>query len=181
MIKFIFFLNGYQNQPQNTNHTNTIYVFNIWKQHNKYVYDKDLFDFSTISLSPISIYMCTYYTSRVLLHILIRSSTNGSHITRHPKKKKHINQKILREKGISHLASVRIVGNKGYPKRAPISSPKAFGKVQHNVNMLSYTVKIQKAARENRVAPFVLASGMRTHIHSAQCAAISFALSCSQI
>lgn len=64
-------------------------------------------------------------------------------------------------KGISHLASVRIVGNRGYPRRSePFSSARTVGKVQHNVNLLSYTVKIRKAAAENKSEPFFLASGM---------------------
>lgn len=61
------------------------------------------------------------------------------------------------QKGVSHLASVRIVGNKGYPRRG--QSLFKGGKVQNDVNLLSYYLKNRKAAAENETAPLNLASG----------------------
>lgn len=61
------------------------------------------------------------------------------------------------QKGVSHLASVRIVGNKGYPRRG--QSLFKGGKVQNDVNLLSYYLKNRKAAAENESAPLNLASG----------------------
>lgn len=59
--------------------------------------------------------------------------------------------------GISHLASVRIVGNKGYPRRS--QSVNRGGKIQNDVNLLSYYLKNRKAAAQHETAPLVLASG----------------------
>lgn len=59
--------------------------------------------------------------------------------------------------GISHLASVRIVGNKGYPRRS--QSVNRGGKIQNDVNLLSYYLKNRKAAAQHQAAPLVLASG----------------------
>lgn len=60
-------------------------------------------------------------------------------------------------KGVSHLASTRIVGNKGYPRRG--QSLFKGGKVQNDVNLLSYYLKNRKAAAANESAPLNLASG----------------------
>lgn len=81
----------------------------------------------------------------------------------------HSNQQPIHahnpRKGVSHLASVRIVGNKGYPRRS--QSLFKGGKVQNDVNLLSYYLKNRKAAAENESAPLNLASG--TICVSVQC------------
>lgn len=65
-----------------------------------------------------------------------------------------------KQKGVSHLASVRIVGNKGYPRRSARGEyvPRG-GKVQNDVNLMSYYLKTRRAAAANET-PFKLASGM---------------------
>ncbi|XP_055324084.1 uncharacterized protein CG45076-like isoform X3 [Sitodiplosis mosellana] len=59
--------------------------------------------------------------------------------------------------GKSHLASVRIVGNKAYNTRRATT---AFDddKVRNDVNLLSYYLKNRKAAAENKEPPVVLES-----------------------
>lgn len=59
--------------------------------------------------------------------------------------------------GPSHLASVRIVGNKAYNTRRATT---AFDddKVRNDVNLLSYYLKNRKAAAEKKEPPVVLES-----------------------
>ena len=62
------------------------------------------------------------------------------------------------KKGKSHLASIRIVGNKAYSRRTPVVGV-GSGKIQNDVNLLSYYSKNRKAANQNVSIPFKLASG----------------------
>lgn len=57
------------------------------------------------------------------------------------------------------MASVRIVGNKGYPRRSQAVAARSSGKVQNDVNLLSYYLKNRRAAAANET-PIKLASGM---------------------
>lgn len=59
--------------------------------------------------------------------------------------------------GKSHLASVRIVGNRAYNKRMP-TSYYDDDKVRNDVNLLSYYLKNRKAAAENKEPAVVLES-----------------------
>jgi len=59
--------------------------------------------------------------------------------------------------GKSHLASVRIVGNKAYNTRRA-TTHFDDDKVRNDVNLLSYYLKNRKAAGEKREAPIVLES-----------------------
>lgn len=70
-----------------------------------------------------------------------------------------INIKNKKKKGKSHLASVRIVGNKGYPKRNAFANYNKNDKVQNDVNLLSFYLKNRKAADEYKQPAYVLQSG----------------------
>ena len=50
-------------------------------------------------------------------------------------------------KGISHLASTRIVGGNSYPKRTPYYESYDGAKVRNDVNLLSYYCKNRDAAK----------------------------------
>lgn len=62
-----------------------------------------------------------------------------------------------RDSGKSHLASVRIVGNRPYNTRRA-TSYYDDDKVRNDVNLLSYYLKNRKAAAENQEAPVKLES-----------------------
>lgn len=64
--------------------------------------------------------------------------------------------------GKSHLASVRICGNKGYPVRKPAYTDDIYdpAKVHNEVQYLSYYLKNRRAAAENENRAPKLDSGM---------------------
>lgn len=70
-----------------------------------------------------------------------------------PKTTREIQKKI----GKSHLASVRIVGNRAYHTRTP-TSYYDDDKVRNDVNLMSYYLKNRKAAAENKEPAVVLES-----------------------
>lgn len=59
--------------------------------------------------------------------------------------------------GKSHLAAVRICGNKSYNSRRA-TTPYDDDKVRNDVNLLSFYLKNRKAAAENKEPAVVLAS-----------------------
>lgn len=63
----------------------------------------------------------------------------------------------MRPIGKSHLAAVRICGNKAYNTRRA-TTPYDDDKVRNDVNLLSYYLKNRKAAAENKEPAVVLAS-----------------------
>lgn len=54
-------------------------------------------------------------------------------------------------KGKSHLASVRIVGNKGYYKRPSHAEDIYHSKVHNDVKLLSYYLKQRDGAKNKRI------------------------------
>lgn len=117
-------------------------------------------------ITSIRFELCEYLNNcqkKTVLETRFTTRTYTTNTTRtrkhHPKKNmKRNRKKCMKNKGKSHLASVRIVGNKAYNTRRA-TSYYDDDKVRNDVNLLSYYLKNRKAAESKEEPKVRLESG----------------------